>query len=75
MPLYYVTAGDHVTSDKLVVTNGMNKGEWGEWELCPVGSYAAGVQLEVCLLFLLYCRVIYIKVRSTKATVLVMYTS
>ena len=29
--------------------NIFNKGDWGQWETCPVGSYAAGMQLMVGL--------------------------
>ena len=29
------------------IQDGLDVGEWGEWDTCPTGSYAAGIRLRV----------------------------
>ena len=45
----------HVELNELsvTITNGLDVGDWGAWDTCPTGSYAAGIQLQVLSLTVL----------------------
>ena len=39
----------------VIMTDMYDEGDWGNWDTCPTGSYAAGIQLEVRFHFLFTC--------------------
>ena len=53
--LVLFSVGSHVFSTELYapMTDMYDEGDWGSYDTCPTGSYAAGIQLKVSIKMLL----------------------